>query len=249
MRFISITETMEESEIGQPRPVRHPVIRRLLSLFFAGLATIVPLVGTIWLLYVIYKVLLKVGEKIIEWVFRALNFLRGIEYDSNGKVLPDQEVWSFAFSGDDLAWFFIPVVLLFIVGFAVTNRPGRAVVNWVDGAITRVPILGFIYSTLKQFVDALRNLGGPRKFKGVAYVEYPSPGCRLLGFVTGNYHDPQTGKDVTSIFLPTSPNPMTGFIVVVDDDKLMACGMTLEEASKMILSAGLVSPESFGGRS
>jgi uncharacterized membrane protein len=98
-------------------------------------------------------------------------------------------------------------------------------------------------------VDALRNLGGPRKFKGVAYVEYPSPGCRLLGFVTGNFHDPQTGKDVTSIFLPTSPNPMTGFIVVVDDDKLIDCDMTLEEASKMILSAGLVSPASFSGES
>lgn len=244
---------MENSEIGQPRPVKHPVIRRLLSLFFAGLATIVPLVGTIWLLYFIYKVLLKVGEKIIEWVFRALNFMRGvdpgtIEYGPDGLALPGQKLpWTFYFTGDDLAWFFIPVVLLFIVGFAVTNRPGRAVVNWVDGAITRVPILGFIYSTLKQFVDALRNLGGPRKFKGVAYVEYPSPGCRLLGFVTGNYHDPQTGKDVTSIFLPTSPNPMTGFIVVVDDDKLLDCNMSLEEASKMILSAGLVSPDSFMG--
>ena len=102
-----------------------------------------------------------------------------------------------------------------------------------------------IYAALKQFVDALRNLGGPRKFKGVAYVEYPSPGCRLLGFVTGNFHDPQTGKDVTSIFVPTSPNPMTGFIIIADDDKVFDSEMTLEEASKMILSAGLVSPESF----
>ena len=127
----------------------------------------------------------------------------------------------------------------------MTNRPGRAAVNWIDGAITRVPILGFIYATLKQFVDALRNLGGPRKFKGVAYVEYPSPGCRLLGFITGNFRDPQTGKDVTSIFLPTSPNPMTGFIVIVDDDKIFDCEMSLEEASKMILSAGLVSPASY----
>jgi uncharacterized membrane protein len=228
---------MEEDTIGKPRPIKHPIIRRFLSVFLAGLATVIPIVGTVWLLFIIYQILLKVGEKIIEWIFRALNLLRGQE----GTTDP----WTFEFVGDDLAWFFIPVVLLFSVGFAVTNRPGRAVVNWVDGAITRVPILGFIYATLKQFVDALRNLGGPRKFKGVAYIEYPSPGCRLLGFVTGNYHDPQTGKDVTSVFLPTSPNPMTGFIVVVDDDKLLDCGMSLEEASKMILSAGLVSPESF----
>ena len=109
----------------------------------------------------------------------------------------------------------------------------------------RVPYLGFIYSTLKQFVDAVKNLGGDRKFKSVAYIEYPSPGCRLLGFVTGNYHDAQTGTDVTTVFIPTSPNPMTGFTVIVDDDKVQDSSMTLEEASKMILSAGLVPPASF----
>jgi len=229
---------MEEEPIGQPRPIKHPVIRRALSIFLAGLATVIPVVGTVWLIYLIFKVLLVVGEKIIEWILRMLNFLRGAE----GKL----DAWTFTFPGDEFAWFFIPVTLLFLMGFAVMNRPGRAMVNWVDGAITRIPVMGFIYATLKQFVDALRNLGGPRKFKGVAYVEYPSPGCRLLGFITGNYHDPDTGKNVTSVFLPTSPNPMTGFIVVVDDDKLIECHMTLEEASKMILSAGLVSPASFG---
>jgi uncharacterized membrane protein len=231
---------MEEEPIGQPRPIKHPLIRKALSIFLAGLATVIPVVGTVWLIYLIFKVLLVVGEKIIAWVLRMLNFLRGNEGQSDS--------WVFVFPGDEFAWFFIPVTLLFLMGFAVMNRPGRAVVNWVDGAITRIPILGFIYATLKQFVDALRNLGGPRKFKGVAYVEYPSPGCRLLGFVTGNYHDPETGKDVTSVFLPTSPNPMTGFIVVVDDEKLIECHMTLEEASKMILSAGLVSLASFEGK-
>lgn len=228
---------MADEEIGQPRPIKHPFIRKALSIFLAGLATVIPIVGTVWLIYLIFKVLLVVGEKIIEALLRFLNFMRG----EAGEVDP----WKWVFSGDDFAWFFIPVTLLFLMGFAVMNRPGRAVVNWVDGALTRIPILGFIYATLKQFVDALRNLGGPRKFKGVAYIEYPSPGCRLLGFITGNYHDPETGKDVTSVFLPTSPNPMTGFIVVVDDEKLIECHMTLEEASKMILSAGLVSPASF----
>ena len=228
---------MEEESIGQPRPIKHPFIRKALGIFLAGLATVIPVVGTIWVIYLIFKVLLIVGQKIIGAILRMLNFLRGDEGTS--------DPWKFEFPGDEFAWFFIPVTLLFLMGFAVMNRPGRAVVNWVDGAITRIPILGFIYAALKQFVDALRNLGGPRKFKGVAYVEYPSPGCRLLGFVTGNYHDPETGKDVTSVFLPTSPNPMTGFIVVVDDEKLIDCHMTLEEASKMILSAGLVSPASY----
>jgi uncharacterized membrane protein len=109
----------------------------------------------------------------------------------------------------------------------------------------RVPYLGYIYSALKQFVDALRDLGGERKFKGVAYVEYPSPGCRLLGLITGNYHDPQTGKDVTTVLIPTSPSPLTGFVIIIDDDKVVKSDMSLEEATKMIVSAGLVAPSSF----
>jgi uncharacterized membrane protein len=115
----------------------------------------------------------------------------------------------------------------------------------MNGAMQRIPYLGFIYSALKQFVDAVKNLGGDRKFKSVAYVEYPSPGCRMIGFVTGNYHDSQAGKDVTTVFIPTSPNPMTGFIIVIEDDKVQNSDMTLEEASKMILSAGLVAPASY----
>lgn len=111
--------------------------------------------------------------------------------------------------------------------------------------MTRVPILGFFYSSLKQFVDALKNLGGNRKFKGVAYVEYPSPGCRLIGFVTGNYYDPETDRNVTSVFIPTSPNPMTGFVIIMDDDKVFNSNMTLEEAGKLVISAGLVAPNSF----
>ena len=172
----------------------------------------------------------------IRFLLKTLNFM------SPGKDLTSE---CFAFYGSNFVRFLIPVVLLFLIGFAVANRPGRKVLHWMNQAMERIPYLGFIYSALKQFVDALRNLGGDRKFKSVAYVEYPSPGCRMLGFVTGNYHDAQTGKDVTTVFIPTSPNPMTGFVIIIDDERVHDSDMTLEEASKMILSAGLVAPASY----
>ncbi|MBK1831754.1 DUF502 domain-containing protein [Verrucomicrobiaceae bacterium R5-34] len=211
-------------------------MRRWMGLLLTGLAAVVPVVGTIWLLVLIYKILLSVGDHMIGLSLKALNLLR------SGEDLTSEH---FAFYGSNFVRFLIPVMLLFLIGFAVANTPGRRVLHWMNSAMERIPYLGFIYSALKQFVDALRNLGGDRKFKSAAYVEYPSPGCRMLGFVTGNYHDAQTGKDVTTVFLPTSPNPMTGFIVIIDDDKVQDSEMTLEEASKMILSAGLVAPASF----
>lgn len=226
----------EPSPIGEMLPSKHPRLRKVMGLLLTGLAAVVPVVGTVWLLVLIYKILLKVGDAFIRLLLHGLNLLR------SGQDLTSSD---FAFHGSNFVRFLIPVLLLFLIGFAVANRPGRKVMHWMNSAMERIPYLGFIYSALKQFVDALRNLGGDRKFKSAAYVEYPSPGCRMLGFVTGNYHDVQTGKDVTTVFIPTSPNPMTGFIVIIDDDKVQNSEMSLEEASKMILSAGLVAPASF----
>ncbi|MBK1832609.1 DUF502 domain-containing protein [Roseibacillus ishigakijimensis] len=224
--------------------------KRVFSLLLAGLATVIPIVGTVFLLSWIYQALLAVGRTLILGIARALDWFRGIEYegDSLGSLeqisgLADDGWLSSLQELPQFIWFFVPLILLGAVGLAVTNRPGQAVVNWMDGALTRVPFMGFFYSTIKQGVDAFRDMGGARKFKGVAWVEYPSPGCRLLGFVTGTFQNAKTGREVTSIFIPTSPNPLTGFVIVVEEDKLEESELTVEEATKLLLSAGLVAPD------
>ena len=227
----------EEFEPAKSPPLsKHPHIAKFVGLLLTGLAAVIPTVGTIWLLVVIYKILMRVGDEMLKLGLRGINLL-----PTNRDLVSED----FAFYGSDFLRFLIPVFLLLLVGFGVANRPGRKILYWINEGMKRIPYLGAVYSALKQFVDAVRNLGGERKFKSVAYVEYPSPGCRLLGFVTGNYHDAQTGEDVTTVFIPTSPNPMTGFTIIVEDAKVEDSVMSLEEASKMILSAGLVAPESF----
>jgi uncharacterized membrane protein len=225
-----------ESPIGEMQPAKHPRIRKVMGLLLTGFAAVIPIAGTIWLMVVIYKVLMRVGDELIKLLLKGLNMMR------SGADLATED---FAFYGSNFVRFLIPVFLLLLIGFAVANRPGRKVLHWLDQGMQHVPYVGFIYSALKQFVDAVKNLGGDRKFKSVAYVEYPSPGCRMLGFVTGNYHDSQVGRDVTTVFIPTSPNPMTGFTIIIDNDKVQDSSMSLEEASKLILSAGLVAPASF----
>lgn len=230
-----------EDQIGQPREARHPRVRKAIKPFLAGMATVIPVLATGWIVVLVFRLLHKIGLAIINGVLNTLNLSRGIEPQ-------DQRAWTLeGFPGDDFLWLLIPLALLFVVGIAVTNRPGKKITQWIDDTMIRIPLFGFVYATIKQFVDAVRNLGGAQKFKGVAYVEYPSPGCRLIGFITGNFVDSQTGKGTTSVFIPTSPNPMTGFVVLVDDEKVVKSDMTLEEAGKMILSAGLVAPASLVG--
>ena len=98
-------------------------------------------------------------------------------------------------------------------------------------------------NAVRQAIEAFRTIGQQQSFKRVAFVEYPSPGCRLLGFVTGQLTDPDDGIGRTAIFLPTSPNPMTGFVVLVENEKVINSSLSLEEATKLILSAGLVAPD------
>ncbi|MEN8693847.1 MAG: DUF502 domain-containing protein [Akkermansiaceae bacterium] len=231
-----MADPFSPSEAPEIKPSR---VRAILKPFLAGMAAVIPILATGWIVVLVFKLLHRIGLSIINAILDVINTMRGVS-----KSAP--EAWTLeGFPGDDFLWLLIPLALLFVAGVAVMNRPGRKVLSWVDGAMTRVPLFGFIYSSIKQFIEAVKSLGGPRKFKGVAYVEYPSPGCRLIGFITGHFKDPQTGKATTSVFIPTSPNPMTGFVVLVDDDKVFDSDMTLEEAGKMVLSAGLVAPESY----
>ncbi len=230
-------DPLDEDEIIRQQTLsRHPLLRKVVGFLLRGLAAVIPIVGTIWLLVIVYKVLMRVGDAMLGMALKTLNLMR------SG---PDLVSGDFAFHGSNFLRFLMPVILLLLIGFGVASKPGHRLLHWLDSGMQRLPYLGYIYSALKQFVDAVRDLGGDRKFKSVAYVEYPSPGCRMLSFVTGNYHDRQTGKDVTSVFIPTSPNPMTGFVIIVDDDKVEDSEMSLEEATKMVLSAGLVAPASF----
>jgi len=228
--------------MNQPDEPSLPFVRRIMKLLLAGMATVIPILATGWIVVMVFKLLHRIGLAIINTILKSLNAVRGVDQSS-------PNAWTIeGFPGDDFLWLLIPLALLFLMGVAVTNRPGKRIVGWIDTAMMRIPLFGFLYSSIKQFVDAVRNLGGPKKFKGVAYVEYPSPGCRMIGFITGHFRDPQTQKNTTSVFLPTSPNPMTGFVILIDDDKIHDSDMTLEEAGKMILSAGLVAPESYEDR-
>lgn len=215
-----------------PRPIAW-----LRNKFLAGLALVIPLLVTYWILRFIYDFLHDQSTPL-------LTGLAGIYNQTvTEKLRIDTEGPGFA-RFTSFVGFLLPILVVLGLGVLGTNVIGARLVGFMDQLLLRIPILSFIYKSLKQVIDAFKGLGGAKGFKRVVYIDYPSPGMRMLGFATGQYFDKLTNKAVTCVFLPTAPSPMTGFVIVVDSEKVTDAPLTMEEAMKLIFSGGLVGPDS-----
>lgn len=203
--------------------------------FLAGLALALPLIITIWILYSIYVLMHGWSKPVVEQLVNVVNELTDPPLiDINDPKL--QNLTNFV-------CFLFSLLMILGLGFMATNVIGAHVVTAVDKLLMRIPLVAVIYKPLKQVIDAFRNLGGTKQnFKRVVFVDYPVAGMRMIGFATGQYCDPQSGKAQTCVLLPTAPSPMTGILVVVDSEKVSDAPITIEDAMKMIISGGLVVP-------
>ena len=106
--------------------------------------------------------------------------------------------------------------------------------------------INFIYKLLKQVIDSFKNFGSSKSFKRVVYVDYPAAGTWMIGFVTGQFLDRVKQKQMALVFIPGALSPMTGLLLAVEIERLTDAPITMEEAMKMIVSGGLVVPQSAG---
>ncbi len=169
-----------------------------------------------------------------------LRFLVGLV---NG-VLPElkiEEVIGFPIPGLELV---LAILVLLLTGVAVTNLVGREIVSWWEALMNRIPVVRSIYSGAKTFTETVFTDKG-KSFKQVVMVEFPRKGVFSIGFITS--HDleeaqAKTDREVTSVFVPTTPNPTTGFLVLIPRDEVVYMDMTVDEAFKMLLTLGVVVP-------
>ena len=200
---------------------------RLRNYFLTGFVICAPLFITIYLTWTI-----------IEWVDSWVKPYIPDVYN------PDQYL-PFALPGFGL------IVALFgitIVGFLTANLIGRSIVSYGEHLLSRMPVVRNIYSALKQIFETVFREGS-ESFKSVVLVEYPRKGIWALAFVATDTlgevqskFDEITGKTV-SVFLPTTPNPTSGFLLFVPIEDVIELEMSVEEAAKLVISAGLVAPE------
>ena len=135
----------------------------------------------------------------------------------------------------------LALVLLTLIGGLTANFLGRTLLRLADRLIRQIPMAGTVYTALRQiFQTAVREDGA--SFSQVALIEYPRKGLHAVAFVTKSADrrvNQATGKTMVGVFLPTTPNPTSGFLLFVPEDELTILDMTVEEGARLVISAGL----------
>jgi len=137
------------------------------------------------------------------------------------------------------------ILILLITGALITNILGRKIVDLWERALNKIPGFRNIYNALKKISSTVLNTSG-ESFRKAFLIQYPSKGIWVVAFQSGDYKgeiETIIGEDVINLFVPTTPNPTSGFFVIIPKKDAIALKMSVEEAFKLVISAGVVTPE------
>lgn len=190
----------------------------------AGTLVLLPLGVTLW----VFVTLINVADGLLNLVPKSLQPETYLGYPIPGTGV--------------LATF----LLVLVVGVATRYYTGRRIVELYEAVLLRVPVLSGVYQGFKQLVETLFTNQG-RHFRQVVLIEYPRPGAFAIAFLTNEHSyldidDIEDSDRLVSVFLPTTPNPTSGFYLMLRREEIRVCDISVEEAFKLIMSAGIVGP-------
>ena len=193
--------------------------RNLRKQFLAGVLVTIPLGATIL---------------ILAWIFTTIdNILQPVIRGILGYRVPG-------------VGFVITIVLIYLVGVIASNVFGKRLIQYGESLLSRIPLVRPLYTGIKQLLDSFSKPGKSR-FMQAVLVEFPRKGIWTMGFIT-NESSAESGEKRLNVFIPTSPNPTSGFLEIVKEDDIIRTNIPVDAALKMIISAGRVAPEEVSER-
>ena len=144
----------------------------------------------------------------------------------------------------------VSVLLILVTGILAANFLGQRLVRWWESLVARIPIVNSIYSSVKQVSDTMLAQKG-NAFRKVVLVEFPQRGQWTMAFVVGSPGErleQHVGADKVTVYVPTAPNPTSGYVIVVDPGELRDVDVSVDEAFKFHVSLGVVTPSEAGRR-
>ena len=191
--------------------------KKLKRQFLAGILIVVPIGASVLILF---------------WMFNSIdNILQPVINAVLGQNIPG-------------VGFAVTVLLIYLIGLMASNIVGKKLIHWGESLLARLPVFRHLYTGSKQILE---SFSAPRQtgFMQVVLVEYPRKGLRTLGFITNELPVP-SGEKLFNVFIPTAPNPTSGFLEIVREEDMVRTRIPVDEALKMIVSAGRVSIKEVG---
>ncbi len=140
----------------------------------------------------------------------------------------------------------LTLLVVFVTGLLTANFIGQRLVRWWEALLHRIPVVRSVYQSVKQISDTVFSPSG-QAFRQAVLVQYPRPGSWTIGFLTGTPGGEiaaHLGKDMVSLYVPTTPNPTSGFFLMVPKADVVELDMSVEDALKYLISIGVVAPTS-----
>ncbi len=185
--------------------------RSLRRHFLAGLLAIIPIGATVLILV---------------WIFNSIdNILQPLI-----KLITGHPISGVGFG--------VTILLIYLIGVVASNILGRRIIGYAESLVARVPLVTQLYAGIKQLVQGF-SAPGKNGFIQAVLIEFPRKGVWTIGFVTNEEMTPSGVKQL-SILVPTVPNPTTGFLQIVREDEVIRTGIPIDEALRMVISAGIV---------
>lgn len=206
-------------------PPKQPLFQRLRGDFLTGLVVVLPVFMTI---YLVWATIGFVDSRVVPLIPNRYN--------------PEN------IFGRNIFGFGVVVFLVFttLVGAMTKGFIGRRILSWGEGMVERMPIVRTIYNGLKQIAETIFSQSSS-SFQRACLIEYPRRGIWAVAFVStdtmGEIRQKSGEQQLVSVFLPTTPNPTSGFLLFVAREDIRFLDMSVEEAAKLIISAGLVEPD------
>lgn len=233
----------------EPETPRRPgLLARLRASFLTGLVVIAPVGLTIWL---IWSVIGWVDGFVWPLVPNAwhpdsiINYWLGNPRTifENGEQVPNPDRIRVNVRGVGVIVFFVFTIF---IGWIAKGYIGRSLIRWAESLVERTPVVRSIYSGIKQISETV-FAQSESSFEKACLIEYPRKGIWAIGFISTTAKGEVSEKggntgEMLSVFLPTTPNPTSGFLLFVPAEDVMELDMTVEEAAKLVISAGLVYP-------
>ncbi len=218
--------------------------------FITGLAVLIPFAITFWLMRTLFLILIGIGKPIVEWFTRTLNAAANRmdpppPLHATGSGLANFLRETSEFVGRDtfldITSLFAMLMVIYLLGWFANRVLGQRMLRVLQRLMDRIPLVKTIYGATRQLLEIFQTK--PDGVQRVVLIEFPHEHAKVVGLVTRTFRDTRTGREVAAVFIPTTPNPTSGYLEIVPVDRIVNTDWTLNEAMTFVVSGGAVAPD------